>query len=69
MLEHLGTSRKSKQLGLHNAINSSGCAIVCLQETKKSHFDLAFIKSCFPKRFDDYVYVPSDGAPGGLIFI
>jgi exonuclease III len=60
---------KSKQLALMNAINISGCSVVCLQERKKSHFDLAFIKSCCPRRFDDFVYIPSDGASGGLIII
>ena len=64
-----GLNAKDKQLALLNAINSSGCAVICLQETKKSHFDLAFIKSCCPPRFDEFVYVPSNGASGGLIVI
>ena len=64
-----GLNAKYKQLALLNAINASGCAIRCLQETKKSHFDLAFIKSCCPKRFDEFVYVPSNDASGGLIVI
>ena len=40
-----GLNAKTKQLALLNAIKLSGCDIVWLQETKKSHFDLAFIKS------------------------
>jgi exonuclease III len=64
-----GLNAKTKQLALLNAIKLSGCAIVCLQETKKSHFDLAFIKSCCPNDFDEFVYVPSNGASGGLIII
>jgi hypothetical protein len=52
-----------------NAINLSGCSIICLQETKKCHFDISFIRSCCPRRFDDFVYVPSIGASGGLIII
>ena len=64
-----GLNAKSKQLALMNAINVSGYAIICLQETKKSHFDMAFIKSCCLKRFDEFVYVPSDGASGGFIII
>jgi hypothetical protein len=43
--------------------------VVCLQETKKCHFDIEFIKSCCPRRFDDFVYIPSTGASGGLIII
>jgi exonuclease III len=64
-----GLNSKEKQLALSNAINSCGCAIICLQETKKSHFDAEFIKSCCPKRFDEFAYVPSAGASGGLIII
>jgi hypothetical protein len=52
-----------------NAINLSDCSMVCLQETKKCDFDINFIKSCCPKRFDDFVFIPSDGAYGGLIII
>jgi exonuclease III len=64
-----GLNAQSKQLALMNAINISECSVVCLQETKKFHFDMAFIKLCYPKRFDDFVYIPSDGASGGLIII
>jgi hypothetical protein len=56
-------------LALLNAINISGCSVVCLQETKKCDFDMSFIKSCCPRRFDDYVFIPSNGASSGLIII
>lgn len=64
-----GLNSGDKQLALSNAITTSGCAIICLQETKKSSFDLAFIKSCCPCRFDQYAFVPSRGASGGIITI
>jgi hypothetical protein len=32
-------------------------------------FDKAFIKQCCPSNFDEFVYVPSVGASGGLIII
>ena len=64
-----GLNAKTKQLALLNAIKLSGCDVVCLQETKNSHFDLAFIKSCCPSSFDEFAYVPSNGASGGLIII
>jgi exonuclease III len=51
-----GMNAKSKQLALMNAINLSGYSVVCLQETKKCDFD-------------DFVFIPSDGASGGLIII
>jgi exonuclease III len=64
-----GLNGKSKQLALMNAINISGCSVICLQETKKMAFDLAFVRSCCPKRFDDFLYIPSNGAFSGLIII
>ena len=64
-----GLNARDKQLALWNAINVSGCSVICLQETKKCHFDSAFIKSYCPSRFDEFVYVPSNGASGGLVVI
>jgi exonuclease III len=64
-----GLNAKSKQLALMNAIKLSACSVVCLQETKKEDFDIAFIKSCCPSGFDEYVFVPSNGASGGLIIL
>ena len=64
-----GLNSEAKQLALSNAINSSGCAVICLQETKKSSFDLPFIKSCCPRRFDQFAFIPSRGASGGIATI
>ena len=64
-----GLNSKAKQLALANAIELSGCAIICLQETKMEHIDIYFIKSCCPKKFDDYAYIPSKGASGGIAII
>ena len=64
-----GLNSEPKQLALHNDVLSSGCSIICLQETKKTSFDLAFIKSCCPRQFDKFAFVPSQGASGGLVTI
>ena len=58
-----------KLLALRNAISSSGCSIICLQETKRATFDLAFVKLFCPKNFDKFEVVPSQGASGGLIVL
>jgi exonuclease III len=50
-------------------IDECGCDVICLQETKKESFDMAFIKSCCPPCFDDFLYIPSNGASGGIIVI
>jgi exonuclease III len=64
-----GLNANTRQLSLMNAIRISGCVLICLQETKKDKFDLKFIKSCCTPCFDEFVYVPSAGASGGLIII
>ena len=64
-----GLNSEPKLLALSNAIASSGCAIICLQETKKPTIDNMFIKSCCPKRFDKFAYIPSNGASGGIVTI
>ena len=64
-----GLNSGEKQLALSNAINASGCSVICLQETKKPMIDNAFIKSCCPRRFDQFAFVPSHGASGGIVTI
>ena len=55
-----------KLLALRNAISSSGCLFICLQETKRATFDLAFVKLFCPKKFDMFEFVPSVGSSGGI---
>ena len=64
-----GLNSEKKQLALNNAISTSGCAIVCLQETKMPEVTFAFIKTCCPRQFDRFAFVPSRGASGGLLTI
>ena len=64
-----GLSFEKKRLALNNAILSSGCAVVCLQETKLSDVTPAFVKTCCPRQFDQFAFVPSNGASGGIATI
>lgn len=64
-----GINSEQKLLAIRNCVESCGCDVVCLQETKRSAFDLAFIKTFCPKKFDKYAFIPSRGASGGLITI
>lgn len=64
-----GINSEDKLLALRNCIETSGCDVICLQETKRTTFDRAFIKTFCPKRFDQYAYIPSRGVSGGLITI
>ena len=60
---------ESKLLAIRNAIDISGCSVLCIQETKWESFDLVFIKSFCPKRFDKFVFAPSIGASGGILTV
>ena len=64
-----GINSDSKLLAIRNAIDISGCSVLCIQETKWESFDLAFIKSFCPKRFDKFVFAPSIGASGGILTV
>ena len=48
-------------------IVESDASFICIQETKRTSFDNTFIKGFAPKRFDQFAFVPSDGASGGLL--
>jgi exonuclease III len=39
-----GINSEKKWVALSNKIEESGCDIICLQETKRESFDLAYIK-------------------------
>jgi exonuclease III len=54
-----GFNDESKWLAFKNKIEESGCAIVCLQETKKESFDHSFLRKVCPRRFDKFEFVPS----------
>ena len=62
-----GINSEEKQLAIRNAIEISGCSVVCFQETKHETFDALFVKLFFPKKFDMFEFVPSVGNSGGLI--
>ena len=64
-----GLNSDDKQLALYNKIMESGCAVACVQETKKEDFDRAFIKKCCPRQFDSFTFSPSVGASGGILVV
>lgn len=54
---------------IRQKIDESTCCIMTFQETKRDHFDLAYIKKICPKRFNQFCYSPSNGNSGGIITI
>ena len=64
-----GLNSQSRQRAVRNKVEESQCQIVCLQETKMEFFDLNTLRTCCPKRFDQFVFSPSVGASGGLLIV
>ena len=62
-----GINAAEKWLLIRNKIDESNCDIFCFQETKKEHFEPAFIRNFAPRKFDKFVFAPSVGASGGII--
>jgi hypothetical protein len=48
-------------------LEESNCAVYCIQETKREHFDHSFIKKFAPKRYDQFAFSPSQALSGGII--
>lgn len=50
-------------------MSKSNCDVICLQETKRSHFDSAFVRLFCHVSFDCFEFLSSSGASGGSIII
>jgi hypothetical protein len=64
-----GINSMVKSDASRNKIDECGYAIICLQETKWEIFDISFIRSFALNRFDQFDFIPSMGAPGGLLVL
>ena len=64
-----GLNSKEKWSEIRDKIIEANCDIICLQETKKEDFNLAFIRNFCPADFDKFEFLPSIGASGGIIII
>jgi hypothetical protein len=62
-----GLNSKDKCNAIKEKIEESSCAVFCIQETKRDHFDHSFIKKLAPKRFNKFEFSPSVGASGGIL--
>jgi hypothetical protein len=50
-----------------NKIIESNYDIISIQETKRSEFDLSYIRKFCPRSFDAFCFLPSVGASGGIL--
>jgi hypothetical protein len=64
-----GINSEKKWNAIRDRLSDHVCDVICLQETKHSHFDLSFIHKFCPPIFDRFDYLPAVGASGGSIII
>ena len=64
-----GLNADARQRALRSKIEESQTTIVCIQETKCEHIDHKLLRKFYPKRFDNFAYIPSQGASGGLLVL
>jgi len=64
-----GFNAQEKWDAVREKNEESACSVLCLQETKKEHVDISFIRKFAPRRFDSYDFIPSNGASGGILVI
>lgn len=64
-----GLNSDDKWKAIRSKVNECNCDIICLQETKRELFDQQYIKNFCPSQFDNFEFLPSVGASGGIITI
>jgi len=64
-----GINSNKKWNAIRDRISESNSDVICLQETKKEHFDAMFLRNFCPPTFDKFEFLPSVGASGGTIII
>lgn len=64
-----GINSDEKWTAIRSKVIESQCDILCLQETKREHFDSTYLRNFCPPQLDCFEYIPSIGASGGSIII
>lgn len=64
-----GINSQEKWDAIRAKVIDSSCNILCLQETKRDNFNVAYLKKFCPRQLDSFAFYPSAGASGGLITV
>lgn len=64
-----GVNSDKKWNSIRDRVTENNCDVVCLQETKRPHIDLAYIHNSCNGQYDCFEYLPSVGASGGSCII
>ena len=64
-----GINADNKWESIRNKITESKCDIISIQETKREFFYLTYIRNFCPRSFDNFCFIPSVGASGGILIV
>jgi len=64
-----GLNSERKWNSIRDKITETNCDIICLQETKRESLDKVYIRNFCPPTFDSHLFLPSNGASGGIAII
>jgi len=64
-----GINSQEKWDAIRDKISESVCQVLCLQETKREHFDHYYLKKFCPRNMDNFAFSPSIGAYAGLLTV
>ena len=64
-----GINATEKWDAVSDKIEESASSVICLHETKRENFDMAYIRKFAPHRFDCFDFIPSLGASGGILVL
>ena len=62
-----GINYDKKWNSIGDKIVESKCNILCLQETKRHLFDQSYLRNFCPQSFNDFHFLPSNGASRGIL--
>jgi exonuclease III len=64
-----GINASEKWDAVRDKIKESASLVICLQETKREIFDMAYIRKFAPRHFDTFDFIPLIGASGGILVL
>jgi exonuclease III len=62
-----GINSERKWNSIQNKIQETRCDIICIQETKREHFDLEYLKKFTTREFNNFSFIPSSGNSSGTL--
>jgi exonuclease III len=64
-----GINSQERWDDIKQRVEECNCNIICLQETKREHFELSYLRNFCHKKFNKYAFTPSIGSSGSIITI